>query len=178
MPVIEIPKVPSPSNPASLPPHPSPKQQSTCVPSYLANPPAGTDINTSSFMEFPTATAESVTISAAGVSSSATTMTPVCLHAAAMLAIVRCLDAGTVASSSSFSSGEFSGDVGKKATAGQHQSGRGATIAAQAAAVVACCCRREEERDLAIAAGAPERLLSLLLESERPDTQVRCRHVS
>ncbi|GIL55341.1 hypothetical protein Vafri_10888 [Volvox africanus] len=81
-----------------------------------------------------------------------------------MSAIVRCL---AVAGSSAAHTGSGSGML-----AAVPRSGRTAAIVALAAALVACCCRRTEERNLAIAAGAPEKMLRLLLGSDRADTQV------
>ncbi|GLC39698.1 hypothetical protein PLESTB_001853800 [Pleodorina starrii] len=156
-------------------------QQSTCVPSYLIS---GTGENSASFADplgavLPTTTASAAATSAAGAA-------PVRLDAPAISAIVRCLAAGAnpgassggdaaVASTSTDvarSNTSATGGGGVPAASAPLRPGRAAAISALAAAVVACCCRRDEERDLAIAAGAPEGLLRLLLESERPDTQV------
>ncbi|GLI71651.1 hypothetical protein VaNZ11_016930, partial [Volvox africanus] len=156
-------------------------QQSTGVPSYFACPPAR-EVG-SSLPESPAAAAAAGTlgptaaaasggsaVAAAGLLSG----TPVHLDAAAMSAIVRCLSTAAAAAASNGAGGSSSAhtDSGSGMLTAVPRSGRPAAIAALAAGLVACCCRRAEERNLAIAGGAPEKLLRLLLGSDRPDTQV------
>ncbi len=147
------------------------------MPSYLAAAAAGLD-SESDLLDVATPASAASSGAAPAVPSAApaaSSSAPIRLDATAMSAVVRGL-AGGANPSRDAAAAPADGGTGSCGASGTGTSGRpggrGAAIAALAAAVVACSCRREEERALAIAAGAPEGLLDLLLGCERPDTQV------